>query len=72
MPIAEPPKLDRPLPKVSDREREALRLTALGLTRGEIGQALYISPRTVSAHVYSARRKLLRMPPGALSLTIDQ
>lgn len=71
-PIAEAPTLDPALTKVSAREGEALRLTTLGLTRGQIGEALYISPRTVSSHVYNARRKLSRLAPGALSLPIDQ
>src|SRR5262249_2663879 len=43
---------------LTSREREILQLLADGLTNKEIGQRLYISPRTVGVHVSSILRKL--------------
>jgi DNA-binding CsgD family transcriptional regulator len=43
---------------LSDREREVLRLVALGRSGAEIGQELGISAETVRVHVRNAMRKL--------------
>ena len=40
------------------QETKVLRLLAAGLTNGEIGTALYISPKTASIHVSNILRKL--------------
>ncbi|QIG45655.1 AAA family ATPase [Nocardioides anomalus] len=40
------------------QEREIVRLAATGLSNKEIGQALFLSPRTVGAHLYHAFPKL--------------
>lgn len=46
-----------PEPKVTRREREVLALLAQRLTSPEIAERLYVSPRTVEAHVASLLRK---------------
>jgi DNA-binding NarL/FixJ family response regulator len=46
------------LPQVSSREREVLRLTALGESNKEIATALNISVKTVEAHKANGMRKL--------------
>jgi DNA-binding NarL/FixJ family response regulator len=43
---------------LSDREREVLRLVADGLSNGQIGGKLFISPETVRTHLRSAMSKL--------------
>ena len=43
---------------LSDREVEVLRLVAQGLTSAEVGQRLYLSPRTVDWHLSSTYTKL--------------
>ncbi|MDP9472847.1 MAG: LuxR C-terminal-related transcriptional regulator [Chloroflexota bacterium] len=43
---------------LSAREAEVLRLVAAGLTNAEIGERLFLSPRTVGAHVYNIYRKV--------------
>jgi predicted ATPase/DNA-binding CsgD family transcriptional regulator len=43
---------------VSPREAEVFDLVGEHLTHGEIGERLFISPRTVESHVASLRRKL--------------
>lgn len=40
------------------QEREVVRLAATGMTNREIGASLYLSPRTVGAHLYNAFPKL--------------
>lgn len=42
---------------VTSREMEVLRLVALGLSNQEIGQRLFLSPRTIESHVTSLMRK---------------
>ena len=44
--------------KLTQREREVLRLLADGLTNEEIGKRLFISPETVRTHVRKAMSKL--------------
>ena len=46
------------IPKITQREREVLRLLADGLGNDEIGRRLYISPETVRTHVRKAMDKL--------------
>ena len=46
------------LPKLTQREREVLRLLADGLGNDEIGKRLFISPETVRTHVRKAMDKL--------------
>ena len=43
---------------LTDREADVLRLLAVGHTNREIGQQLFISPKTASVHVTSILRKL--------------
>ena len=47
-----------PLASLTEREAEVLRLLGRGLTDAEIAGALYVSPRTVHAHVRSIYKKL--------------
>lgn len=47
-----------PLPQLTQREREVLRLLADGLTNDEMGKRLFISPETVRTHVRKAMAKL--------------
>ncbi|HEY8473353.1 MAG TPA: AAA family ATPase [Natronosporangium sp.] len=44
--------------QLSPREREVVRLVRTGRTNREIAEALFLSPRTVEAHVARALRKL--------------
>lgn len=44
--------------KLSEREREILRLVASGYTSGEIGKRLSISAQTVNTHIKNTYRKL--------------
>jgi DNA-binding NarL/FixJ family response regulator len=47
-----------PVAELSDREREVLALVAEGLSNGEIGRRLFITERTVEAHVKQIFQKL--------------
>jgi DNA-binding NarL/FixJ family response regulator len=47
-----------PVSALTERERQVLRLTATGLTAGEIGERLSISDRTVEKHRENIRGKL--------------
>jgi DNA-binding NarL/FixJ family response regulator len=49
---------DDPLAELTDREREVLELMAQGLTNSGIGRRLYLSERTVEAHVRHLLTKL--------------
>ena len=53
---------------VTAREVEVLRLIGRGLPNAEIGQRLYISVRTVEAHVSSLLNKLGARNRGELTL----
>jgi DNA-binding NarL/FixJ family response regulator len=48
----------RQLPGLTPRERQVLRLVAAGHTNGQIAKELFISVKTVSAHVSSILSKL--------------
>jgi DNA-binding CsgD family transcriptional regulator len=43
---------------LSAREVEVLRLVAAGLTSAEVAERLFLSPRTVQAHLYRIYNKL--------------
>ena len=43
---------------LTERERDVLRLVAVGRTNREIGAELYMSPKTASVHVSRILRKL--------------
>lgn len=43
---------------LTDRERDAVRHAATGLTNNEIAHEMYISPHTVKTHINRARTKL--------------
>jgi two-component system response regulator NreC len=47
-----------PVAALTQREREVLRLLALGHTNPEIGTLLFLSPRTIESHRASIQRKL--------------
>lgn len=51
-------KMERPLEVLSEREIEVLRLAARGMTNKSIGEALFISVRTVQAHLRSIFNKI--------------
>jgi DNA-binding NarL/FixJ family response regulator len=52
------PAVEDPLAALSAREREVLALVAEGRTDRGIAQALFVTPKTVEAHVRSIFRKL--------------
>jgi pimeloyl-ACP methyl ester carboxylesterase/DNA-binding CsgD family transcriptional regulator len=54
-----PPRSSAPgVEALTDRERQVLTLVADGLTDGQIGERLVLSPHTVHRHVANARMKL--------------
>ena len=55
---APPASPDGPLANLSPREREVLALIAEGRTDRGIASALYVTPKTVEAHVRSIFSKL--------------
>lgn len=50
--------LARPAVRLSERQRDCLRLAAQGLASREIGRRLALSPRTVDDHILFACRLL--------------
>ncbi len=57
--LPEPPQpRDRSADELTPREREILAEVARGLSNGQIGKRLYISPKTVSVHVSNVLAKL--------------
>jgi ATP/maltotriose-dependent transcriptional regulator MalT len=52
------PRSDRAPGGLSEREVEVLRLVAAGMTNRQIGEALFISPKTVGRHLESIYAKL--------------
>ena len=48
----------RPLPELSDREQDVLRLLAVGMSNSEIAQELVVSVQTVKSHVAAILMKL--------------
>ena len=53
-----PPAQEPRLPPLTPREREVMRLSAIGLTSVEIADQLGMSPRTVNQHVDNVADKL--------------
>lgn len=56
--FAQPSTRPTPLPELTEREREVLRLVADGLTNGAIAERLFVSPKTVRNHVSNILMKL--------------
>ncbi|WP_392542322.1 response regulator [Oryzobacter telluris] len=54
----EPAKGARPIPELTDRETEVLRLVATGMSYKEIAAELFLSHRTVQNHVQNTLGKL--------------
>ena len=44
--------------RLTAQERQVVRLAAAGMSNREIASSLYLSPRTVSTHLYKAFPKL--------------
>ena len=57
---AAPPQPEGPSDGLSERERDVLRLIALGHTNTEIGEQLYLSTRTVETHRAHIQQKTRR------------
>ena len=56
--LAEPPAEPAQFESLSEREQEVLRLSALGHTSREIGEMLFISPKTADTYRQRAMEKL--------------
>ncbi|MFK0156714.1 ATP-binding protein [Streptomyces sp. NPDC090493] len=48
---------ETPLPEMSEREREIVRMVALGMSNNDIARLLVVSPKTVEAHLTRIFRK---------------
>jgi DNA-binding CsgD family transcriptional regulator len=55
---AEPPAAPGALDGLTTQQREIVLLAARGLTNGEIGDRLFLSPRTVASHLHRSYPKL--------------
>ena len=58
-------------PSLTPQEREVAQLAATGMTNREIAARLYVSPRTVSAHLYRIFPKLGITSRAALRDALD-
>jgi DNA-binding CsgD family transcriptional regulator len=56
--VPEPPTAPNALAELTAQQREIIILAARGLTNAEIGDRLFLSPRTVASHLYRAYPKL--------------
>ncbi|GHF37128.1 helix-turn-helix transcriptional regulator [Streptomyces griseosporeus] len=52
------PEAAGPLEQLTAQQRQIVRMAAGGLSNREIGERLYLSPRTVSSHLYNVYPKL--------------
>jgi DNA-binding NarL/FixJ family response regulator len=52
------PRASDPLAELTEREREVLALMAEGRSNQGIGHKLYLSPKTIEAHVHAIFMKL--------------
>jgi DNA-binding CsgD family transcriptional regulator len=58
--------------RLSPRELDVARLVAMGRTNREIGEALFLSPKTVARHINSATRKLGVRSRTALAVKVTE
>ncbi|MBK3577701.1 AAA family ATPase [Streptomyces sp. MBT65] len=56
--VAEAPASTHPLVELTAQQRQIVRLAADGLSNREIGEQLFLSPRTVGSHLYNVYPKL--------------
>ncbi|AZP15375.1 helix-turn-helix transcriptional regulator [Streptomyces aquilus] len=56
--VAEAPAAEHPLAELTAQQRQIVRLAAKGLSNREIGEQLFLSPRTVGSHLYNVYPKL--------------
>lgn len=56
--VAEAPASTDPLVELTAQQRQIVRLAADGLSNREIGEQLFLSPRTVGSHLYNVYPKL--------------
>lgn len=56
--VADALHLDEPGPRITRRELEVARMVAKGMADKEIAKVLYVSPRTVQAHIRNATTKV--------------
>jgi DNA-binding NarL/FixJ family response regulator len=52
------PPIGRPLPELTEREREVVVLVAFGMSNDDIAERLYLSPLTAKTHVNRAMTKI--------------
>jgi DNA-binding CsgD family transcriptional regulator len=58
VPVAGPPGGRDALAELTPQQRQIVRLASAGLTNRQIGDRLFLSPRTVSSHLYRSYPKL--------------